>query len=44
MNVSITFKELFMQGQEEKNSKKTLTFGKLEWKSKFDIEIKVENT
>ena len=43
MNVIITLKELFVQGQEEK-IQKNLTFGKPEWKSKFDKEIKVENT
>ena len=42
MNASIALKEVFMQGQEEK-IQKTLTFGKPEWKSKLDKEIKVEN-
>ena len=43
MNVSIALKEVFYARSRRKNSKKSLTFGKPEWKSKLDKEIKVEN-
>ena len=42
MNVSIALKEVLCKVKKKK-FKKSLTFGKPEWKSKLDKEIKVEN-